>query len=80
MNYENFFKDVFESIPNYRERVLLKLSIKNDEDSLKECGLLRSHITRLNEEFKYILMEQIEENFGHIKNQGETAKERFLDK
>ena len=80
MNYENYFKDMFESIPDYTERVLLKLSIKNDEDSIKECGLFRSHITRLNKEYKYILMEQIEKNFDHIKNQEDTVKERFLDK
>ena len=35
MNYENYFKDMFESIPDYRKTVLLLFLFKNDEDSSK---------------------------------------------
>ena len=38
MNYENYFKDKFESLPDYRKIILLILLIKNDDDLLKECG------------------------------------------
>ena len=32
MNIENFFRDIFESIPDYRKIVLLKCSIQNDKN------------------------------------------------
>ena len=61
MNYENYFKDMFESIPDYRKKVLLICLIKNDGDSINECGFLKSDINRLCLEYKNILMEQNEE-------------------
>ena len=36
MNYENNFKDLFESIPDYRKIVLKIFLIKNDNDLLKK--------------------------------------------
>ena len=51
MNYENYFKDLFASRPDYRKIVLLMFLIKKDEDLLKECGFLKSDIIRLNKEF-----------------------------
>ena len=80
MNYENYFKDMFESIPDYRKMVLLMFLIKKDEDFLKECGFLKSDINSLNLEFKNVLMEQNEEYLNHIKNEEEAVIERFLDK
>ena len=50
MNYENFFKDMFESIPDYRKRVLLIFLFKNDNDFLKECGFLNKDIITLYKE------------------------------
>ena len=38
MNYENSFKDIFESIPDYRKIVLLIFLIQNDKKFLKEIG------------------------------------------
>ena len=67
MNYENYFKDMFESITDYRKIVLLMFLIKNDNDLLTECGFLKDDITRLNLEFKDILMEQNEEYLNYIK-------------
>ena len=76
MKYENFFKDKFESIPEYRKIVLLILSIKNDVDLIKECGYLKKDINPLNLECKNILMEQNEEYLDHIKNQEESKIEK----
>ena len=42
MSYENFFKDFFESITDYRKIVLLLFLIKNDSDLLNECGFLKN--------------------------------------
>ena len=61
MNCSNYFKDKFESIPDYRKIVLLMFLIKNDYDFLTECGFLKDDINHLCKECKYILMEQIEE-------------------
>ena len=51
MEYINYLKDMFESVPNYRKAVLLIFSIKNDVDLLNECGFLKSDINRLDNEF-----------------------------
>ena len=37
MESRNFFKDMFESISEYRKIVLLMFLIKNDVDLLNEC-------------------------------------------
>ena len=36
MNNVNYFKDMFESIPDYRKIVLLIFLIQNDKNLLKE--------------------------------------------
>ena len=38
MNYEKFFKDLFESITDYRKVVLFVFLIKDDKNLLKEIG------------------------------------------
>ena len=60
MNNENYFKEVFESIPNYKKIVVFFL-FPNDIKILNECGFLGSDINRLILEFKDILSEQIDE-------------------
>ena len=80
MNYENYFKDKLESIPDYRKIVLLMFLIKNNEDLLKECGFLKSDIIRSNLEFKNVLMEQNEEFLDYMKNEQESTIEKFLYK
>ena len=52
MNVVNCFKELFESIPDYKKIVLLKFLIKNDVDMLYECGFLRGDINFLYKEFK----------------------------
>ena len=68
MNYENYFKDMFEPIPDYTKRVLLIILIQNDKGLLKECGFLNNDIHRLSLEYKNILMEENEEYLDYIKN------------
>ena len=48
MNYENYSKDFFESIPDYRKNVLLILLIQNDDDLIREVGFSERVINRLN--------------------------------
>ena len=38
MDNVNYFKDLFESIPDYRKIVLLMFLIKDDKNLLKENG------------------------------------------
>ena len=57
MDRVNYFKDMFESIPDYRKTVLLMFLIKNEDDFLQECGFLKSDIERLCKEFRNILSE-----------------------
>ena len=80
MKYENYFNDMFESIPDYRKIVLLLFLFKNDVDLLNECGYLKNDFNRLNLEFKTFLIEQNEEHLDHIKNEEESLIERLLDK
>ena len=80
MNYENYFKDLFEFIRDYRKIVLTLFLIQNDADVIKECGFLKSEINRLNQEYKIFLLEQNEEYLDYIKNQEEAIIEKILNK
>ena len=73
MDHVNYFKDLFESIPDYRKIVLLLFLFKNDNDLLKESGFLKTDINRLNNEFKTILIQQNEEYLDYIKNEEEAV-------
>ena len=79
MNYENYFKDMFESIPDYRKIVLLIFIIENEKKFLQECGFLKSDINSLNKEFENILTEQNEEYLSYIENEEEALIERFFE-
>ena len=52
MNNPNYFKDIFESILDYRNVVLLIFLNKNDNDFLLEIGFSERDINLLNLEFK----------------------------
>ena len=80
MNYENYFKDIFESIPDYRKIVLLIFLIQNDKNLLKEIGFSERDINLLNLEFKNISLEGYEEYLDYIKNEEESVIEKFLNK
>ena len=80
MNNVNYFKDLFESIPDYKKIVLIMFLIKKDVDMLYECGFLRGYITFLYREFKNILFELNKDYLDHIKNQEEAIIEKILNK
>ena len=79
MDNINYFRDLFESIPDYRKIVLLIFLIQNDKNLLKEIGFSKNDINRLSMEFKNILIEQHEEWLDYIKNEEESNIEKLLD-
>ena len=80
MNYENYFKEIFESITDYKKIVLLIFLIQNDKNLLKEIGFSKADINLLNLEFKSILIEEFENYLDYIKDQEESILEEFLNK
>ena len=80
MNNSNYFKDIYESIPDYRKIVLLIYLIQNDKNLLNEIGFSKNDINNLNLEFKNILLEEYEDYLDYIKNQEESILEKFLNK
>ena len=54
MDNVNYFKDLFESKPEYKKIVLLMSLIKNDVNFLCECGFLKVILTffiKINKKF-----------------------------
>ena len=80
MNYENYFKDIFESIEDYKKRIILIFLIQNDKNLLEEIGFSKNDIDRLSLEFKNILIKQHEEYLSYIKNEEESIIEKILNK
>ena len=80
MNNSNYFKDLFESIPDYRKIVLLIFLIQNDKNLLKEIGFGKNDINHLSIEFKNILLEEFDYYIDYIKNEEESILEKFLNK
>ena len=80
MNNENYFKDILESIHDYRKIVLLIFLIQNDKNLLKEIGFSKNDINLLNLEFKNILLEEFENFLYYIKDREESILEKFLNK
>ena len=80
MDNVNYFKDLFESVPDYKKIVLLMFLIKNDVIFLYECGFLKGDINFLYKEFQSILLELNEDYLDHIKNQEESIIEKILNK
>ena len=79
MNNVNYFKDLFESIPDYRKIVLLMLLIKDGKNLLKELGFSKNNVNQLSLEFKNILIEEFEQYLDYIKNEEESVIEKFLN-
>ena len=75
-----YFKDLFESIPDYRKIVLLMFLIKDDKNLLKEVGFSKNDINLLSLELKNILLEEYENYLDYIKNEEESVIEKFLNK
>ena len=77
---DNYFKDIFESIHDYRKLVLLIFLIQNDENLIKEIGFSKNDINLLNLEFKNILLEENEDYLSYMKNEEESLLEKFSNK
>ena len=75
-----YFKDLFESIPDYRKVVLLLFLIQNDKNLLKENGFSIIDLNLLNLEFKKILLKGHEEYLGYVKDHEESILEKILNK
>ena len=80
MDNINYFKDLFEPIPDYRKIVFLIFLFQNDKDLLREIGFNQRDINRLNLYLKTYLIEQHEEYLDNINNEEESIVERFLNK
>ena len=80
MENENYFKDIFESIHDYKKIILLIFLIQNDKNLLKEIGFSKNDIIRLSIEYKKILSEDLDEYLSYIKNVEESIIERILNK
>ena len=80
MDDTNYFKDLFESIPEYRKIVLLLFFFRNDKDFLREVGFSERDIQRLNLDFKNFLLEEHEEFLDYVENLEKSIVERFLNK
>ena len=80
MNYENYFKNIFESIIDYKKIIMMIFLIQNDKNLLEEIGFSKNDIDRLSLEFKNILITQHEEYLSYIKNEEEIIIERILNK
>ena len=72
MDNVNYFKEMFESIPDYKKIVLLMFLIKHDVNFLYECGFLKGDINFLYKEFQNILLELNENYLDYIKNEEEA--------
>ena len=68
-----------ESIPDYREIVLLMFLIKDDKNLIKEVGFSKNDINQLSLYFKNILLEEYENYLDYIKDQEESLIEKFLN-
>ena len=78
MNNENYFKDIFESIQDYRKIVLLVFLIQSDKNLLKEIGFSKNDTIRLSIEFKNILLAEFNNYLSYKKNQEESIIEKIL--
>ena len=80
MNSINYFKEFFESIPDYKKIVIIMFLIKNDVNFLYECGFSKGDINFLYKEYKNISLELNEGHLDHNKNQEEFIIGKILNK
>ena len=80
MNFENYFKDMFQSVRDFKKVVLLIFLIENDKKLLKEIGFCKNDIDQLPLEFKNVLIEEHENYLHYVKDQEESIIERVLGK
>ena len=80
MDNSDYFRNLFESIHDYKKIVLLIFLIQDEKILLKEIGFSKNDINLLNLEFKNILLEEFENYLSYIKNEEESILENFLNK
>ena len=80
MNHVICFRDLFETLEDYRKIVLIMFLIKNENDLLTEFGFLKHDINYLSKKFKNRIFEQNEEYLAFIQDQEESVIEKFLNK
>ena len=73
-----YFKDILESIPNYRKIILLCFIIKRDDVILKEFGFSDDFIKKLYNDCKQIMISDMDQYYSHIKNLEESIIEKIL--
>ena len=78
MDHIKKFKDMFESIEDYRKIVFLIFLIQIEKNLLREIGFSERDINRLNVEFKNLLLEQHEEYLNYVKNEEKSIIEVIL--
>ena len=75
-----YFQDLFESIPDYRNLVLVIFLIQNVKKLLLEAGFSERDIIRLNLEFEDILIGEYENYLDFVEDQEESILEKLLNK
>ena len=80
MDHVSYFKDMFESIPDYRKIVLLIFLFQNNKDLLREISFSERDKNRLNLVFKNISIEQHEKYFDYVNKEEESVIEKLLYK
>ena len=66
MDNSEYFKDIIESIHDYKIIVMLLFLIQNDKNLLKEVGFSKKN-NQLSVEFKKILFEEFDDYLSYIK-------------
>ena len=79
MDDMNYFKDLLESIHDYRKIILLCFNIKQDNNILKEIGISEDFINKLYNQFKKISEKELDNYNSHIKILEESVIEKILD-
>ena len=72
----NYFKDLLESINDYKKIVLLCFIIKQDINLLREFGLSEDFINNLYKQLKKIGENDLDDYNYHIKNLENSILER----
>ena len=80
MDYAMVFKNMFESIPEFRKIVLLLFLVKIDVGLITECGFLKTDFICLCEKFNLTSLEQNKDYLGYKKSEKESFVEKILDK
>ena len=80
MDNSIYFKDLFESISDYRKIILLIFLIQNDKNLLHDICCSERDFIRLKLEFKNILIEEYENYLDYVEDQERSILEKFLNR